>query len=88
MQEKMHVGVDEAGEQGGVAEVEDARALRVVDRDADGADAVTLDEDFAGLKKRAGVDLEQAGGVEDDGRGIGLLRKGEDCAGRAKQNCA
>jgi len=31
------------------------------------------DEDFSGLEDGAGVDLEEAGGVEDDGRRSGLL---------------
>ena len=74
MQEEMHVRVDEAGEQRGVAEVDDLGAGRMVDRGADGADAVTFDEDFAGPEQRAGIDLEQARGVEDDGRGGNLRR--------------
>ena len=76
MQEEMDVGVDEAGEQRGVAEVDDLRALRMVDRSADGADALALDQNFAGLKDCAGVDLKQARGVEHDGRGGRLLRDG------------
>jgi hypothetical protein len=69
MQEEVHVGVDEAGKQRGVAEVDDSGALRMVYRFADGADAVALDENLAGLEECASVDLEQAGGVEDDGDG-------------------
>jgi hypothetical protein len=30
---------------------------------------VALDEDLAGLEQLAGIDLEQAGGVENDGSG-------------------
>ena len=78
MQEEMDVGVDEAGEQSGVAEVDDLCALRMVDGCADGADAVALDEDFAGAEECAGIDLEQARGVEHDGRGRRLLRVGWD----------
>jgi hypothetical protein len=70
MQEEMHVGVDQAGEQRDVAEVDDFGALRMVDRCADGANAVAFDQDFAGLEEGAGVDLEQARGVEDDGRSV------------------
>ena len=68
MQKEMHVSVDEAGEQRGVAEVDDLCALRMVDGCADGADALALDENLAGLEDGAGVDLKQARGVEDDGR--------------------
>ena len=52
-------------------------ALGMVDRSADGADALALDENFAGLEQGSGVDLKQAGGVEDDGRGGGLLGEGD-----------
>jgi hypothetical protein len=65
----MNMRVDEAGDQGGVAEVDDLRALRMVNRGADGANAVALNQDFARLEDLAGIDLKQAGGVEDDGRG-------------------
>jgi hypothetical protein len=72
MEEEMDVGVDEAGEQRGVAEVDDLGVLRVVDRCADGSNAIALHEDFARLEQRAGIDLEQARGVQDDGRrGLG-----------------
>jgi hypothetical protein len=69
----MHVSVDEAGEQRNVAEVDDARALRVLDGCADGKDALALDENLAGLEQGSGIDLKQAGGVEHDGRGGRLL---------------
>jgi hypothetical protein len=65
----MDVGVNEAGEQGGIAKIDDLCALRVVDGCANGADAVALDEDFAGMEDGAGVDLKQARGVEDYGCG-------------------
>ncbi len=80
----MDVGVDEAGEQGGVAQVDDFGALGMVDRGADGADVVAFDQDFAGLEEGAGIDLEKARGVENDGRGGGLCAKrrprGRRCA--------
>jgi hypothetical protein len=88
VQKEMDVRVDEAGEQSGVAEIEDPSALRMLNRDADSADAVALDQDFARLKESASVHLEQARGVEDDGRCIGLLRGGEWRSYRAKQNAA
>ena len=73
MEEQMHMGVDQAGKQRCVAEVDDPGALRMVDRAADGADAVALDENFAGLEEGSGVHLEQARGVKDDGRDGRLL---------------
>ena len=78
MEEEMDVSVDEAGEQRCVAEVYDVCVLRMIDGCADGADAVALDENLAGVKEDAGIDLKETGGVEDDGRG-GLLRKGAGC---------
>jgi hypothetical protein len=42
----------------------------MLDGGGDGANAVAFDEDFAGLEDCAGVDLKQAGGVEDDGLGL------------------
>ena len=48
-------------------------ALGMVDRCAHGADALALDQNFAGLEQGSGIHLEQARGVEDDGRGGWLL---------------
>jgi hypothetical protein len=76
MQEEMHMSVDQAGEQRGVAEVDDPGALRMVNGDAYGANAIALDQNFAWLEQGAGVHLEQAGGVEDDGCGGWLLGGG------------
>jgi hypothetical protein len=59
----------------------------MVDGCADGANAVALDEDFAGLEERAGVDLEQAGGVEDDG-GLGGGVAAEDASSRESARAA
>jgi len=67
VQKEMDVSVDEPGEQARVAKIEDAGALRMLNRDADGADAVALDQDFARLKQSASVHLEQTRGVENDG---------------------
>jgi hypothetical protein len=47
----------------------------MVDRSAHGLDALARDENLAGLKEIAGIDLEQPRGVKDDGR---LLRGGEE----------
>ena len=52
MQEEMHVRVDEAGEQRDVAEVDDGCVRRMVDGCADGADALALDENFAGSEEQ------------------------------------
>ncbi len=69
VEEEVDVGVDQAGEQGGVAEVDDFGVRRARDFRADFVDAVALDEDFAGSGDAAGFDVEQARGVEDDGVG-------------------
>ena len=68
MEEEMDMGVDEAGEQSRVAEVDDLGVLRVIDGCAYSADAVALNENFAGAEEDAGINLKQACGVEDDGR--------------------
>ena len=70
----MNVGVDEAGHEGLVAEVEDFCACWVRDSCADFLDAIAVDEDLTGGEKLAGGDVEQARGVEDDEvSGLGLL---------------
>ena len=63
----MDVGVDQAGQQGAVAEIDDFGAGGMRDGGADFGDAVALDEDFAGRNDFAGFDFEEARGVEDDG---------------------
>jgi hypothetical protein len=77
MQEEVNVRVDEAGEQRGVAEVDDRCALRMANGCANLANAVAFDKDFAGTEQGTGVDLKQAGRVEDD-RGGGRLLFGHD----------
>ena len=69
MQEQVHVRVDEAGQKSGIAEIDDLRVRRVVDRNAHGLDALAYDENFAGLEDVAGIDLKQPRRVEDDRRG-------------------
>jgi len=77
MQEQVNVSVDQAGEQRGVAQVDDFGALGMVYRRPRGANAIPFDQNFTGLEQGSGIHLEQARGVEDDGRGGWLLRGGE-----------
>ena len=89
MQKEMDMRVDEAGEQRGVAEVDEADSLRMLDRRADSTDALALDEDLAGLEQGSGVDLQKAGGVEHDGRGgwllgVGGKRQGHGAGGQSE----
>ena len=72
----MYVSVNEAGQQCCVAQVEDFCSGGMLDRCADCADEFALDEDLAGRKHHACIYLEQAGGVEHNGRRGGLLRGG------------
>ena len=65
MQEEMDVGVDEAGHQGGVTEVDDFCVRGMRNAGAGGANAFALDEDFAGRDEAAVLDVEQVGGVEN-----------------------
>jgi hypothetical protein len=50
-----------------------------------GLDALALHQNLAGLEHVSGIDLKQARGVQDDGRGGWLLRIG-DCYGKNTQN--
>ncbi len=78
VEEEVDVGVDEAGHEGAVAEVDDLCAGGVGYVLADGGDAVAGDEDLGGGEEAAGGDVEHVGGVEDDD----LLRLGElGCGG-------
>jgi hypothetical protein len=63
----MHVGVNQAGEQRGVAQVDDFGSLRMVDGATYGADALALDQNLAGLKQGSGINLEQPRCVKRDG---------------------
>jgi hypothetical protein len=56
MQEKMDVRVNQAGEQGGVAEVDEFGAVRMRDFVAGFDDEIVLDQDFAGSGDAAGFD--------------------------------
>jgi len=76
MQEEVDVGVNQAGEKCGVAEIDEFGAVRVIHFGADFYDQVALDEDFAGSNRASGFHVEQARGVKDNGarrwRGRGL----------------
>ena len=68
VEKEVHMGVDKAGKQRGVTQVNDLGPLRVLDGSAHGADALALDQNFARLEQRSGVYLEQPRRVEHDGR--------------------
>ena len=78
MQKEVNVGVNQPGEEGYIAQVDDLGALRTIYRSADGADAFALDQDFARLDQPSRVDLEEPGGMEDDGRLAGGLAGGAE----------
>jgi hypothetical protein len=67
MEEEVDVRVNQAGEQSGVAEIEDFCAGWPADFRADFFYGVGLDEDFARGDEAAGFYVEKARGVEDDG---------------------
>jgi hypothetical protein len=66
MEEEVNVGVNQAGEESGVAEVYDFCSGRPADFRADFFYGVALDEDFSGGGDATGFYVEEAGGVEDD----------------------
>jgi hypothetical protein len=77
MEEEVDVRINEAGKERHITKVDDLRALGVVHRHADRLDSVALDENLTRLKHGSGVDLEQAGGVKNDGwRGVCSLQRG------------
>ena len=71
VKEEVDVRVDEAGEEGAIAEVDDFGVGRAFEVRAYVGDAVVLDEDFARGEISTGVDLQEAGGVQEDGVGLG-----------------
>ena len=73
VKEKMDVSVDQAGEQGAVAEVDNIGSGGMLDRGSDLEDAVALNQNFGGRDDLAGLHAEQTGGVENDG---GLISRG------------
>src|ERR1700722_3273000 len=74
MQEKVDVRVDEAGQQSGVAEIDELRFVRVRHMRADFHDEFALNQNFAGRDGATGFDVEQVCSVKDNGtrRGSGL----------------
>ena len=57
MQKEMHMSIDQSGKQRGVAEIDDLRALRTIDRFANGADAVAFNQHLTRPEHHAGIDL-------------------------------
>ena len=78
VEEEMHVRVDEAGHERGVAEVDDLRAGGMRDVRSGLGDAVARNQDFARREDFAGGDIEDARGVQYGLRGwCWLLGVGE-----------
>ena len=67
VEKQMHVGIDQARQQSGIAEIDDFGAGRMRDRRADGSDALAVDKNFSRGHDAAGIDLEQVRCVQDDG---------------------
>ncbi len=61
------MGIDEARQQRGIAEVDQLRAGRMAHRGTHRRNALAFDENFARRQHPAGVDLEQVRGMQDDG---------------------
>lgn len=74
----MDMGVDQAGHESGVAELDDFSALRMFHGGTDFGDAIVLDEDLTRGDEFASFNFEEASGVKDDsqlGHGLSRLRK-------------
>ena len=66
MEEEMDVGIDQAGHQGGVAQIDGLGSSGMVDGGAGGDDLLPFDQHLSGGKHAAGFDVEQARGMEND----------------------
>ena len=76
MKEEMDMGVDQAGHQGRVAQVDGLGSGRVGNGGAGGNDLLSFDQHLSGDKHAAALDIEQARGMENDRvRGCGNLRQ-------------
>jgi len=62
----MDVGVDEAGHQGRVAQIDGLGSGGMGYGGAGGNDLLSFDQDLSGGKHAASLDIEQAGGMEND----------------------
>jgi hypothetical protein len=63
----MHVRVDQARQQRGIAQIDDFRALKTVNRCADRLDALALNQNLARPQDIAAFNFEEPGGMENDG---------------------
>jgi hypothetical protein len=68
MQKQVYVRIDQARQQGAVAQIDQLGGGRMRDRSAHFHDAFAGDEHLAGLKHLAGLDIQQARGAQHDGR--------------------
>lgn len=76
MKKEVNVCVDEAGHQGSIAKIHDFGVVGMFDARPDGANAIPLNEHFAGLQDLAGIDVKKTRRVKDDGWRVWLLRIG------------
>jgi len=68
MKKEMNMRVNQPRKQRNISKVHDVCALRTIYRPAHGADAIPVNQHFARLKNRAAIHLQQARGMEHDGR--------------------
>ncbi len=82
----MDVGVDQAGHQRRVAEIDGLRPGGMGDGGAGGNDLLSFNQDLSGGNDAAAFDIEQARGMENDGvRGCGSL--GQDARPERDAGC-
>ena len=84
----MHVGVDQAGHQRRIAQVDGLRPGGVGDGRAGGNNLLSFDQHFSRRNNTPAFDIEQARGVENDwvrsGRSLCQGKRAEQEAGRKK----
>ncbi len=66
MQEKMHMRVDQARHQGGVAQIDHFGVRGMLHAAAGGRNAFAFDQDFTGTNDLAALHIQQPGGVQND----------------------
>ena len=92
MQKEVHMGIDETRQQRAVAQVDELRACWMRNRGSDGGNAFPFDQNLARRNHAAGIDFEQARGVQNDrmagARLLGGLRVRRQCECRASASVA
>ena len=84
MQEKVNVRIDQTGHERGITQIDELGSGRPGDLLARFENAIAFDQHFAGRDNAACFDVEQAGGMQDNGP---VLRKDSSQPENGSQQC-